>query len=90
MEKDNLSQQRTVLAAFLEDMRKGNELSRLDLAEKLGITEQIIEEWERGERHMDIAELRAYCLAIDLPLTDCIAFLERIFEKLPGDSGQGN
>ncbi len=83
MEQTNLTKQRIILGAFLCDMRKGKGLSLCDLAGKLGLTEDTIEKWESGERHMDIAELRAYCRAIDLPLVDCIAFVEGIYEKMP-------
>lgn len=80
--EDKYSQQRVILAAFLADMRKGSGKSQIELAQTLGLTEQIIEEWESGERHIDISELRAYCQAIDLPLADCIAFLEKMFSQI--------
>lgn len=80
--KDKYSQQRVILAAFLADMRKGSGKSQIELAQALGLTEQIIEEWETGKRNMDIAELRTYCQAIDLPLADCIAFLEKMFSQI--------
>lgn len=82
MIKEVLSRQRIVLAGFLEDMRKDKGFSRSQVAQCLGLSEQIIEEWECAKRHMDIAELRAYCRAIDLPLINCIEFLEKMFDLL--------
>lgn len=85
MEKDKLSTQRLIFGAFLEDMRKTKKQSRSQLAKTLGLTEQVIEEWEQGKRRMDITELRAYCKAVNLPLADCVIFMEKVFDKIPDD-----
>ena len=48
------------------------------LAEKLGATQSFISKCERGERRIDALELRAFCLAMGVSLTDFVAELERV------------
>jgi transcriptional regulator with XRE-family HTH domain len=82
MKEEVLFKQRVAFAGFLENMRKDKGISRSKVAQCLGLPEQIIKEWECAKRHIDIAELRAYCQVIDLPLVDCMTFLENVLDKL--------
>ncbi|MBL8122635.1 MAG: helix-turn-helix transcriptional regulator [Blastocatellia bacterium] len=55
---------------FLEQLRKAREekgLTQTDVAERLGQTQSFVSKVERGERRLDIVELRAFCLALDTP-----------------------
>jgi transcriptional regulator with XRE-family HTH domain len=70
-------------AVFLERLRETREkagLTQTDLAERLGETQSFISKCERGERRIDIAELREFCAAMGTTLEKFI----RQFEKRLG------
>ena len=49
---------------FLEQLRKAREekgLTQTDVAQSLGQTQSFVSKVERGERRIDIVELRAFC-----------------------------
>ena len=51
---------------FLEQLRKAREekgLTQTDVARSLGQTQSFVSKVERGERRIDIVELRAFCSA---------------------------
>ena len=82
MNQDKLSKLRAIFAAFLEDARRSKGLTREQVAQRLQVTEDLIEEWECGDRLIDLIELRAYCQAIGLPVKDAVVFLEAISDRL--------
>lgn len=60
---------------FLEQLRKAREekgLTQTEVAERLGQTQSFVSKVERGERRLDIVELRALCIAIGLSLADFV------------------
>lgn len=70
-------------AIFLEHLRETREkagITQAQLAERLGETQSFVSKCERGERRIDIAELREFCLAIDTTLEKFI----KLFEKRLG------
>jgi len=67
-------------AHFLECLRETREkagLTQGELAERLGETQSFVSKCERGERRMDIVELRAFCHAMDTTLEKFIRAFER-------------
>lgn len=88
MNKDDLSSLRAAFAAFLREARESKGFSSQQASQRMGVTDEIIEEWECGKRPIDLVELRAYCQAIDLPLDKCIAFLEAVLETISDDRGK--
>ena len=52
-------------------------LTQQDLALRLGTTQSFVSKCERGERRMDLVELRAFCGAIGITLEKFV----RQFEK---------
>jgi transcriptional regulator with XRE-family HTH domain len=67
-------------AIFLEHLRDTREklgITQEVLAERLGESQSFISKCERGERRLDVAELREFCIAMDLSLDKFI----RGFEK---------
>lgn len=52
---------------FLETLRQAREskgLTQMEIAERLGQSQSFVSKVERGERRVDIVELRAFCNAI--------------------------
>lgn len=66
------------LLRLLRQARREAGLTQVQLGERLGQPQAIISKCERGERRLDVIELRAYCCAIG------ISYL-RFLEKLEGE-----
>ncbi|MEM9541625.1 MAG: helix-turn-helix transcriptional regulator [Cyanobacteria bacterium P01_E01_bin.42] len=76
MIKSTFSQEYLVFLECLRTTRKEAGLTQEQLAEHLYQTQSFISKCERGERRIDIVELRAFCLAFKMPLADFIQKLE--------------
>jgi len=66
---------------FLEQLRKAREekgLTQTDVAERLGQTQSFVSKVERGERRLDIVELRAFCSAIGVTFSSFITRIEKV------------
>lgn len=57
-------------------------MSQVKLATHLRETQTFISKCERGERRLDIIELRTWCCALNV---DLLAFLERLNANLTSD-----
>ncbi len=67
-------------AQFLEYLRKTREQAGLTqevLAVRLGETQSFVSKCERGERRMDIVELREFCKAMGITLERFVKQLEK-------------
>lgn len=67
-------------AAFLRTLRQARDASgvtQVDLARRLGMTQSAVSKCERGERRLDVIELRRWCAAIRVPFRDFVADLDR-------------
>lgn len=74
-------------AAFLEllvDVRRRAGFTQAQLGEKLPFAQPGISKIERGERRIDIIELRMFCENIGIKLGDFIAELEKRLAKKHG------
>jgi transcriptional regulator with XRE-family HTH domain len=69
-----------VFLAVLRKARERAELTQEDVANRLGKTQTYISKCERGERRIDVLELRAFCGAFGISLKHFVGLLER---KLP-------
>jgi transcriptional regulator with XRE-family HTH domain len=65
-----------VLLDCLRSARRSARLTQVELAEKLGTDQSYISKYERGERRLDIVELRAICHALSLDLTEFVQTYE--------------
>jgi transcriptional regulator with XRE-family HTH domain len=73
----------TVFLHQLRQTRKQVGLTQEQLAGRLGVTQSFIGKCERGERRVDILELRTFCAAMGTTLPEFIAELERRLTKQP-------
>jgi len=68
-------------AAFLEQLkeaRKKANLTQEQVAERLGQTQSFVSKVERGERRLDVVELRAFCKALEISFTSFITRFDKI------------
>ena len=77
MPKSLFSKDYAVFLAVLIETRKKAGLTQEQLAQRLGTTQSVISKCERGERRLDIVELRQWCSAIDIGLLHFIAKFEQ-------------
>jgi transcriptional regulator with XRE-family HTH domain len=68
--------------AVLKHARERAELTQEEAAKRLGRTQTFISKCERGERRIDVIELRAFCAAFGITLRQFVGMLER---KLPAN-----
>lgn len=84
MEKSIYSKDYAVLLALLRAKRHDAGVTQEEIAEQLGTTQSVISKCERGERRLDLVEVRAFCNALDLPLERFISELEAELRKKGG------
>jgi transcriptional regulator with XRE-family HTH domain len=74
MEKSIHSQEYAQFLQLLRAVREEAGLTQGDVASRLGATQSFVSKCERGERRLDVVELRAWCTALDITL---LKFLRR-------------
>jgi transcriptional regulator with XRE-family HTH domain len=74
------AQYATFLKTFREARRRKG-ITQVDLAEKVGETQSFISKCERGERRIDLVELRTFCAAMDIPLTEFVLQFQKMLKR---------
>jgi transcriptional regulator with XRE-family HTH domain len=79
---------------FLQELRAArlnSGLTQIDLANKLGETQSFVSKCERGERRLDIMEVRAFCQAMGLSFFDFVQNLEQKLgsKRINNKAGRG-
>ena len=81
MEKSVFSREYDLLRKMLREAREHAQLTQIDLAERLHETQSFISKCERGERRLDLVQLRAFCKALGVPLPTFVAEFDRRLGK---------
>jgi ribosome-binding protein aMBF1 (putative translation factor) len=82
MEKSIYSASYVIFLRVLKRAREDAGLTQTQLAQKIGETQTFISKCERGERRVDVVELRTFCHAFGLNLKEFVAMLERAMNKV--------
>ena len=77
MQKSLVSREYRFFLASLRRAREKTGLSQEGLAKRLGETQSFVSKVERGERRLDVVELRAFCRALKIPFPDFVTKLHR-------------
>lgn len=86
MEKSIFSDDYAVFLYQLREARKRAGLTQEQLAKRLHQTQSFVSKCERGERRLDIVEVRAFCLALGISFSDFITqFAETLSLKESSD-----
>lgn len=80
MEKSIYTREYGLFLGLLRNAREEKGLTQNDVAEKLNQTQSFVSKVERGERRLDVVELRSFCAAIGTPFSEFIAEIERALE----------
>lgn len=81
MKKSLFSEDYKCFLDLLREVRERVGLTQEQIAERLETTQSVVSKCERGERRLDIVELRAWCQALDIPLPVFIAEFEKALNK---------
>ena len=81
MRKSIHSQQYAVFLEVLRDARKRAGLTQIDTAARIGETQTFVSKVERGERRVDVVELRLFCEAFGIRLAEFVAALEAALKR---------
>ena len=81
MEKSIPSARYAVFLQVLREAREKAGLTQVQLARKIGETQTFVSKCERGERRVDVIELRTFCQAFGLNLKQFATALERAIGK---------
>jgi transcriptional regulator with XRE-family HTH domain len=69
------------LQSLLRSLRRKAGLTQVELAKRLDTPHSRISNYKRGERRMDIVQLRDYCLAVGITLTEFIDLFEKSIDN---------
>jgi len=82
MQKSIHSRRYAVFLKVLRESRVRAGLTQVQLARKIGETQTFISKCERGERRVDVIELRMFCRAFGSTLKKFVALLERAMKTV--------
>lgn len=82
MEKSIYSQENTEVVRLLKKFREDSGLTQIELAKALGVTQSYVSKIERGERMVDVVQLRTICISLGTTLSKFVSLLEKRLEKL--------
>ena len=77
MEKSIYTREYDAVLRQLREARKKAGVTQVELADRLKLTQSVVSKIERGDRRLDVIELRTICLAIGISLSDFVTQLER-------------
>lgn len=76
MEKSIFTTEYASLLELLREVRQAAELTQVQLAERLGQSQSFVSKVEKGERRLDVIQLRTICQALNTSLPEFVARLE--------------
>lgn len=79
--KSLFSEEYRALLELLRAARAEAGLTQEQLAESLNVTQSFVSKCERGERRIDLVELRAWCKALGISLPELVNRLERAIKE---------
>lgn len=77
MEKSIFTVEYSELLRLLKEIRRSTNVTQVELAEKLGQSQSFVSKCERGERRMDVIQLRTVCHVLGTTLPAFVAELEK-------------
>lgn len=74
-----------LLIGFLRDLRVKADLTQAQLSTRLGRRQSFVSDVERGQRRLDILQLRDFCAAVGTTLPKFVAAYERLIRIAEND-----
>ncbi|MBK8791086.1 MAG: helix-turn-helix transcriptional regulator [Holophagaceae bacterium] len=83
MEKSLFSAEYTALLGLLREVRESSGISQEQIAQRLGTKQSMISKVERGERRLDVIELRRWVLELGQSFPEFLARFEALVPSGP-------
>ncbi|MEZ5940624.1 MAG: helix-turn-helix transcriptional regulator [Planctomycetaceae bacterium] len=80
MEKSIYTAEYAVVLQLLRELRHSAGISQIDLADRLGQSQSFVSKMERGDRRLDVIQLRSVCVALG---SDLLTFANELESRLP-------
>ncbi len=77
MEKSIFTREHKIFTETLRAAREKSAMTQVDLAAKLRITQSYLSKVERGQRRLDLVQVRDWCHALGTTLPEFVADFER-------------
>lgn len=77
MEKSITTERHRQLAELLRRLREEAELTQVELAERLEVSQSVISKVESGQRRLDLVQIETYAQALGTPLPNLIRRWQR-------------
>ena len=81
MDKSTHTHEYVVLRRLLIELREKSGLTQTELATKLDTTQSTISKFEKGERRLDVIQLRTICVCLGVSLQEFIVDFEQRISK---------
>jgi len=81
MKKSVHSKEYAILLRLLKQARERAELTQEQLADMLGVNQTFVSKSERGERRVDVIELRLICAALGINFLQFVESLENLIRQ---------
>jgi len=81
MEKSIASSDYALFLSHLRETREKAGVTQEQLAESLGQTQSFVSKCERGERRLDLLEVRAFCIALGVSFPSFVVQLDNLISK---------
>jgi transcriptional regulator with XRE-family HTH domain len=81
MDKSIHSAQYALFLKTFKEVRRRKGLTQIDLAKMVGETQSFVSKCERGERRIDLIELRTFCNAMDVTLSEFVLQLQKALKN---------
>ena len=79
MEKSIYTRDYKAMLLLLRDVRKAAKVTQIELAARLGTTQSFVTKCERGDRRLDLVQVRTICRALGMTLPE---FVEKLEQRL--------
>lgn len=86
MDKTLFTEKYQTFLSLLKELRINANLTQGDVAEALDETQSFISKCERGERRIDVIELRQFCQVIGISLPEFSQLLEEALKQEEGSN----
>jgi len=80
-EKSIYTDEYAIVLNLLKEARRNSGVTQIDLADRLGQTQSFVSKIERGDRRLDIVQLRTILLEFGVTLPDFVIQLESEIAK---------
>ena len=77
MEKTIYTRDYRAMLALLREVRKAAGVTQVELADRLGTTQSFVTKCERGDRRLDLIQVRTICELLGTSLPDFVNKLEQ-------------